>query len=262
MKHINEVLFQDELLDDLHNGFRRAKPYKHIVFENFLSPDSAILLNQEFPPLNSMRKSYKGLNEKKTEDSSFDLLHPSFGELRAELDSSEFRLIVERISGIQNCFSTDDAMGAGLHQGENGSFLDIHIDFNIHHEKEIYRRLNLLIFLNKDWDTKWGGETEMWDANMTHCEQSYAPLFNRALLFETNEISYHGYSAIHVPEGVTRKSFFCYYYTKDHPNPVKYHDTMFKSKPSDSNLKKVKTRFKEQVKNYIKSQLKRFGVKY
>ncbi len=72
----------------------------------------------------------------------------------------------------------------------------------------------MLIYLNQNWQPEYGGDLEMWDAKMTKCEKKVAPLFNRVVVFETNEISYHGYSKTTLPEGVTRKSFYTYFYTE------------------------------------------------
>jgi Rps23 Pro-64 3,4-dihydroxylase Tpa1-like proline 4-hydroxylase len=91
---------------------------------------------------------------------------------------------------------TDDNLGTGLHQGTDGSFLDIHVDFNIHHIKNVHRRLNMLIYLNKNWKPEYGGAMEMWNADMSKMVKAVPCEFNRCLVFETSEISYHGYSKI------------------------------------------------------------------
>ena len=148
-----------------------------------------------------------------------------------------------------------------MHQGQNGSYLDIHIDFNIHHVKNIHRRLNLLVFLNKNWEDGYGGKLELWNSDVSECIHAYMPSFNRCVIFETNEISYHGYSKITVPENVTRKSFYSYYYTQLNENAARYHDTTFKARPSEGKVKKIKTDVKEKLKNNIKYWLKEFGIK-
>jgi Rps23 Pro-64 3,4-dihydroxylase Tpa1-like proline 4-hydroxylase len=261
MKEIfNPVVFDPETIKRFSDQFARAKPYKHLVIENFLAEDFANTIHDNFPPLDQLSKHYHGLNEFKSEGSDFAKFHPFFSNLREALNTEAFCKVMEQISGIKNIYSTDDSLGAGVHQGKNGSYLDVHIDFNIHVKRNIHRRLNLLIFLNKNWHDSYGGKLEMWNENVTECVQSYLPSFNRCVIFETNDISYHGYSTINVPDSVTRKSFFCYFYTDVNENASRYHDTIFKARPNEGAMKKIKTDVKEKLKNNIKYVLKTFGI--
>lgn len=262
MKYINPIYTTTEALKKLKDDFATAFPYKHIIMDNFLQEAFAQSLYQNFPTIDKLNKHYHGLNEKKSEGSNFDDFHKDFSILRNEvLMSKEFGEMIAAITGIEGIFVTDDKLGTGLHQGGDGSFLDIHIDFNIHAEKNVHRRLNLLIYMNQNWKDEYAGDLEMWDAKMTKCEKKVAPIFNRAVIFETNEISYHGYSTVHLPEDMTRKSIYTYFYTPIREDASKYHDTVFKAKPTDSTAKKLKTTVKETLKNTIKSQLKKLGIK-
>ena len=258
----NEEYFSEEKTKELQKTFQQAKPYKHLVMDNFLKKDFAEVLHQYFPPTEKLAKHYDGLNENKSEGANFGDFHPTFAELRKDLMSKEFAVWIAAVTGIAEVFVTDDNLGCGLHEGKNGSFLDVHIDFNIHAEKNVHRRLNMLIYMNKDWKPEYGGDLEMWNANMTNCDKKVAPLFNRAVIFETNEISYHGYSKITVPEGMTRKSIYTYFYTKIREDAVKYHDTIFKPRPDDTLGKKIATNTKESLKNFIKRQMRKVGFTF
>ncbi|MEO6540557.1 MAG: 2OG-Fe(II) oxygenase, partial [Ferruginibacter sp.] len=156
---------------------------------------------------------------------------------------------ISNITGLKNLSTIDDRLGAGLHQGGNNSFLDIHIDYNIHPIKKKQRKLNLLIFFNKEWDENWGGMLELW--NKTSCFTKILPSFNRMVLFECNEISYHGYSRISCLESITRKSYYHYFF-QPIADGLTFHDTIFLSKASDSFSKKLLTKTKEFMKNKIK----------
>ena len=261
MELINPTLLTPGRVATLREEFATAQPYKHVVLDNFLRPEVAEGLTKNFPPYERFNKKYKGLNEYKAEGSNFEDFDPSFARLRDEIKSADFCRWLSEVTGIEELYSVEDALGAGLHQGGDGSFLDVHIDFNIHVDRNIHRRINLLIYFNKDWKEAYGGGTELWNADMTVCEKTVEPLFNRCLIFETNEISYHGYDKIRLPEGVTRKSFYAYYYTDLRKDAAKYHDTVFKARPSDSRTKKLVTPVKEQIKNFVKARLKDFGFK-
>ena len=256
---VNPAYTSPEAQDRLSKDFQNAFPYKHLVMDNFLIPSIADSLHNNFPTLDKLNKHYKGFNEQKSEGSNFEDFHPEFEQTRKLIMSPEFAQWTAKVTGIPLVFVTDDKLGTGLHQGGSGSFLDIHIDFNIHASLDVYRRLNMLIYFNQNWQPEYGGDLEMWDAKMTKCEKKVSPIFNRAVIFETNEISYHGYSKTTLPDGVTRKSFYTYFYTEAHNGNAKYHDTVFKAKPEDSLAKRVGTSFKETLKNFAKSQLKRFG---
>ena len=258
----NEEYFSEEKVQELHRDFQQAAPYKHLVMDNFLKKDFAENLHNNFPATEKLAKHYDGLNENKSEGANFGDFHPAFAELRKDLMSKEFAAWMAAVTGIDEVFVTDDNLGCGLHEGKNGSFLDVHIDFNIHAEKNVHRRLNMLIYMNKDWKPEYGGDLEMWNANMTSCDKKVSPLFNRAVVFETNEISYHGYSKINVPVGMTRKSIYTYFYTEISEDAVKYHDTIFKPRPDDALTKKIATNTKESIKNFIKRQMRKLGITF
>ena len=259
---IRKEFFTEENIANLKSQFDNAKPYRHLAIDNFLSPEFADKMYTQFPPLEVLNKHYHGLNENKSEGSNFEQFDPCFQQLKEAVSSKEMTDTLEKVTGIKGLFTTNDNLGAGVHQGKNGSYLDVHIDFNIHHVQKIHRRLNLLVFLNKNWKEEYGGKVELWNEDVTKLGQAYLPSFNRCVIFETSEISYHGYSTINVPEGETRKSFYSYYYTPIGDYKGKYHDTVFKARPEEGALKKIKTDVKETLKNNIKRTMLKLGIKF
>ncbi|MBI3233258.1 MAG: 2OG-Fe(II) oxygenase, partial [Bacteroidetes bacterium] len=257
---INKSFFTPERIAELNQSFNQAKPYRHLVIDGLINQEQVDYMYTHFPVYDLFNKKYKGLNEFKAEGSNFQDFDPIFAKLRDEIASKEFCEWLSQVSGIKDIYSVPDALGAGLHQGSNGSFLDVHIDFNIHVDQNIHRRINLLIFFNKDWKEEFGGGTELWNADMTVCDKKVLPLHNRCLIFETNEISYHGYDKIKIPEDITRKSFYTYFYTDLRADAVSYHDTVFKARPTDGQFKKTITPIKEKAKNLIKAGLKKIGI--
>ena len=84
----------------------------------------------------------------------------------------------------------------------------------------MWRRINVFLYFNKDWDDSWGGHLELWDAAMTHPVVAIAPLFNRLVIFEASEYSWHGHpDPLQCPFNESRKSIAMYYYTV-HDNPL------------------------------------------
>jgi Rps23 Pro-64 3,4-dihydroxylase Tpa1-like proline 4-hydroxylase len=257
----NPQWFSDEAIVSLKKQFDNARPYRHIVVDGLIQNDFAEVLLAHFPKKEDMRRHYEGINEKKSEGSYFEKYHPAFTTLRQALASEEFISFLEKVTGIKELMLPDDFRGAGVHQGGDGSFLDIHVDFSVHPVLNLHRRLNFLLFLNKGWKDEYGGKLELWNADVSRCEAEILPIFNRVVIFETSDISYHGYNKINVPPGVYRNSFFAYFHTPIHDkSKVKYHDTIFKPRPSDSSAKKLKTHTKETVKNLVKGALRTLGI--
>jgi Rps23 Pro-64 3,4-dihydroxylase Tpa1-like proline 4-hydroxylase len=252
---INDAVFVKEL----QHAFATAQPYKHVVIDEFLDVLFAQALAEKFPLLENMKTRYNGINEKKAEHSELNSLSPEFNKLKNLLFDENFISFIEQISGIETLEVFDDRFGYGLHQGGNGSFLDIHIDYNLHPLKKKQRRLNLLIFLNEQWEKDWGGLLQFWNADVTECIMSITPKFNRCVLFECSDISYHGYNQINCPPSITRKSFYTYFFSVPVGNPT-FHDTVFKPLPHESAWKKLVVSGKENVKNNVKRILYKIGL--
>ena len=257
---INPIHLTDEAIAALHDSFQNAHPCPHLVIDNFLRPEVADQLFDNFPSMDDLKVRRKSMNEAKAEDYHFERWHPAFADTRAAVTGEEFCEVMSRITGIDDLFVTSDNTGSGLHQGANGSYVDIHIDFNMSTKFNAWRRINLLIYLNKHWKDEYGGHLELWNKEMTQCEAKYGPNFNRAIIFLTDENSPHGYAKIDIPEGESRKSFYTYYYTQVEEG-VAYRDSRFLNRPDDSAVKKTLTSVKEKVKLSVKSALYKLGIK-
>ena len=247
---LNKFLCNEQQLQSWREEFNNAKPFRFLVIDDFLETNFALKLSKAFPLLREMNVNYKGINEQKSEHSNFNDL-PEFAELREILSTPQMAAAIEIITQLKNTELMNDRFGYGLHQGGKNSFLDVHIDYNLHPTEKKQRRLNLILFLNEQWQKGWGGALELWNKDVTECEQSILPVLNRCVLFECNEYSFHGYSKIHCPNDVTRKSYYQYYFTEPQSKII-FHDTVFKSRPQESLGKKVLVSVKETSKNSVK----------
>ena len=256
---MDKNIFSEENLSALHKCFIEAEPFPYLCIDNFLEEELANSLSEHFPSLEAMNTIYHGINENKGEHSSFENLHHSFTILKQQLLNDTFIQKIEKISGINNLEVIQDRYGSGLSQGGKGSFLDIHIDYNLHPVAKKQRRINLLIFLNKTWEKEWCGYLEFWDASHTKCITSVEPRFNRCVIFICNNISYHGYSNIKCPEYVTRKSFYLYFFSKPEKKLL-YHDTVFTTAGNHKFIYKYRIIVKEFFKNSIKRILYYSGL--
>ncbi len=260
MNLINSTYTSDEAREHLHRQFSTAIPCRHLVLDDFLDKEIADQLYENFPPMESLNVKRKSLNENKAEDYHFERWHPSFAKVREAVSSEEFYQWMREVTGIEELRTTTDSLGSGVHQGADGSFVDVHVDVNMNPKAGLWRRINLLIYLNKNWKDEYGGHIELWDKPMKELHHKIAPNHNRAIIFYTDENSPHGVSKVDVPEGETRKSFYTYYYT-DIGEGFKYRDSQFKSRPDDSLGKRVLTETKETIKIRAKQFLKALGIK-
>jgi hypothetical protein len=156
------------------------------------------------------------------------------GETVDELNSASFVRWLSRLTGIPGLMADPSLEGGGLHQSGRGGFLNVHTDFSHHHyQKHWRRRVNLVLYLNPGWQEWWGGAVELWDSKVQRCVAKFPPLLNHALIFNTDEKSFHGFPGpLTCPEGVTRKSLALYYYTVD-PHPARVRSTDYRARPTD-----------------------------
>jgi Rps23 Pro-64 3,4-dihydroxylase Tpa1-like proline 4-hydroxylase len=156
---------------------------------------------------------------------------PTISALVNYLNSPVMLKYLEELTGIDNLISDELLMGGGLHKITSGGKLAIHKDYNVHPVKKMYRRLNLLIYLNKDWKTEWEGNLELWNKDHTKLEVSVEPLFNRAVIFTISEESLHGHPVpLNTPENVSRNSIALYYFTEVNPSDNEHSVVFFDSK--------------------------------
>jgi len=209
-----------------------ATPFPHIVLDGLFDDGDLDRVLRDFPSPDAMRwVRFDNANEKKLgffhESSS---ITPAVRSFLDAMNGFEMLRFLEQLTGIDGLIPDPYFGGGGLHQIEPGGFLKVHADFNVHPKLRLDRRLNMLVYLNKDWREEYGGHLELWDADARTCRKRILPLFNRTVVFSTSDTSYHGHPhPLASPPGVTRKSVSLYYYTAGRPrsetSPA--HDTIF-----------------------------------
>jgi len=204
------------------NDYQSKKPFRYVMFENFFSTEQAELIYQNYPSIeNGKWDGTTYLDQKnKFQKTKFEE-NSVMDKVFKELNSSQFLNWLQDITEIEDELIGDaELFGGGLHQSTNGAFLNVHVDYNIHPRTKFHRRLNVLVYMNKDWKDEYEGHLELWDLSQGDkvLLGRYAPTFNRCIIFETNEISFHGHpKPLNTPKDVNRKSIATYYYTKSRP---------------------------------------------
>ena len=234
MKHIYSYNFNSKKKNNYSKKFKSNSPFKNVVLENFLKKNSAIEILKNFK-LNDHWINYTFVNNyRKYALRDKRYMNKTTRELLLELGSKKFIHILSEITGMKNIFLDPTLDGGGLHQIFNGGSLNIHTDYNSHYKEKKWKRvLNLLIYLNKGWKKKYKGDLELWNSTATRKIKSYAPIFNRCVIFKTDKKSYHGHPIkLKVPRNVSRKSIAVYYFINEEKN-LKLYPTRYISRPSD-----------------------------
>lgn len=235
-RYINEqYLDLSAVAKDHANRYEHASPFPSIYFKDFFNPRMLESILEEFPDLaQKAAVKFDNPNEKKLGGKGE---HP-FGEETKKfmhfLNSQPFLEFLQQLTGIQETLISDPYfVGGGLHEIKRGGLLKIHADFNKHPILKLDRRINALVYLNKNWKEEYGGHFELWDKSMTQCEKKILPEFNTLAIFSTTSSSYHGHpNPLNCPEDRSRKSLALYYYSNGRPKEeidktLTQHSTIF-----------------------------------
>lgn len=230
-----------------HEEYVSAKPFPNIYFDNFFNENILNQVLSDFPDLSKGRgdKRYRDANQVKFATKGEHNFPGIIRNLMHYLNSQPFLEFLSELTGIEALISDPYFEGGGLHQIKSGGYLKVHADFNKHKLTNLDRRLNVLVYLNKDWEESYGGHFELWDREMTSCKKKILPLFNRMAIFTTTSFSYHGHpDPLSCPPDRSRKSLALYYYTNGRPEEeinegLEKHSTLFQQRPNtDDGLKK------------------------
>ena len=239
MKYFDPEKF-NKLAEERHNEYVNASPFAHTVLFDLFDNNILQKMHDEFP---AMEKHMAGKNNRTTlqklsfrQPEKLSLFEPTIQEFSQELNSKEFCIFLEKLTGIENLQSDPYLEGGGPHEIRRGGFLKMHVDFNIHPITNLDRRINVLIYLNDDWQDEYGGNLDLWDTEMGGLKKSVPPRKNTTVIFNTTNHSWHGHpDPLNCPDNRVRRSLAFYYYTM----PVagirrKGHSTIYKARQQDN----------------------------
>lgn len=209
---------------DFSEIFTKAKPFNHIVIDDFLQEDKAESLLKEIDEniIWDVRND-TGTQVKWRSDWKEDLdVPPETLSIIQYFNSGDFLRWLSKTTKIEGLIPDPYLTGGGFNKINRGGTLAVHADGNWHDLMKVHRRLNLIIYLNKNWNSNWGGNLELWSNKNTKpykCEKVIEPHFNRAVIFKTDDYSFHGHpQLISCPDTISRKSLILYYYTSTRPD--------------------------------------------
>ncbi len=194
--------------------YQHNDPFPHIMMDDFLDPDFLRGIADEFPAQGDRECFMREQERLKFQFRPDQCEGPLTRMLFAELNSRAFIAFLSGLTGIKGLIPDPYHAGAGLHETRRGGHLSIHADFPRHKEMGLTRRLNLLIYLNDDWQDDFGGALELWDRGMQAAARRIMPLFGRAVIFSTERDTFHGHpDPLTCPADRSRRSIAVYYYT-------------------------------------------------
>ena len=201
-------------------------PFDHIVIDDFFPLEKSRKLSEEFPDYNDPSWFfYNSPLEKKKSNNNWYNFPPETYKTFSFLNSHEFVKSLCEKTEIEKLYPDIGLHGGGWHIHSRGGKLNVHLDYSIHPKTGLQRKLNLIVYLTEGWKPEWGGGLEFWSHNYEtklplKKEKTIDNVFNRAILFDTTQNSWHGLpQPIECPEGVYRKSMAIYYMT-DPPENV------------------------------------------
>ena len=252
-------------VEQLAKEFQRQEPFPSICIDNFLNEDFANEVADAYPTFAEaqvMGRGFNAVNERgKYQITDADVFPDPIKRLHETLASEEFLGTMSKMSGIRDLVADEKLVGGGIHQTGPRGHLDVHVDFNYIVDRKLHRRLNILVFFNREWKEEWGGKLELWDEDVKVCRHAFSPIFNRCCIFATSEVSFHGVTAVKCPKDLARRSFAAYFYTREADDSFmeNVHSTVFRTRP-DEHLKRnvlmPLERFSRMLKR-TKSALKR-----
>ncbi|HEU0043882.1 2OG-Fe(II) oxygenase [Sphingomonas sp.] len=219
---------------ELTEQYNAASPFPHIVIDDFLPASllDKVLDHCERLRANEDAATFERPQEKFKTSYQPDGMDDALRQIFYSFNSKPFIKLMENITGIKGLIPDPYFLGAGIHEIKQGGHLSVHADFNHHKPMNLERRINVLIYLNKDWKKEYGGSLELWDEQMTTREHDIVPAFNRCVIFNTTSNSQHGNpEPINHPQGISRKSIALYYYTATWDGKKRSHTTQFQVRP-------------------------------
>ncbi|MCJ8210113.1 2OG-Fe(II) oxygenase [Mucilaginibacter sp. RS28] len=253
---------------DKREEYLSGDPFPHIVFDNFFDEELLSKVVEDFPDLSKKDdvKAYDNANEKKLEAKGEKHFSETTKIFAHFLNSQPVLEFLQELTGIKETLIPDPYfVGGGYHEIKPGGLLKIHADFNKHEMMWLDRRINLLVYLNKDWDESYGGHFELWDKDMTKSHKKILPIFNRVAIFSTTDFSYHGHpDPLTCPPDRSRKSLALYYYSNGRPKSEitsKPHATLFKDRAGKQEIVKEPVTAKEIISDLVPPIIWKVGKK-
>jgi len=203
----------DQHVQALRKSFLSGAPFPHIVLRDVINlpPEN---VTAGFPDLDwtgwaQFSDSYQ-IGKRFCQD--IEQMPEVSRQLIFDLSTPTFLRFLSRVSGIDELLPDPYLEGGGLHCTGPGGRLVPHTDFHWHPKLNLYRQINVLLFLNPNWSSEHGGELQLFQKGSSIPLVSIAPTFGTCVIFRTDHTSVHGVNPVSLA-AEPRRSIALYYYT-------------------------------------------------
>ena len=226
------------LSDKLKIQYQTANPFPYIVIDNFL-PEFLLesCLNEikghdewfsnEMEWVKEFENNKFYYPTSTTDMGDFKRMLPITNLVTEYMNSEPFIKFLENLTGFKKLYRDPIMLGGGIHKINRGGKLSIHLDYNEHPGKKWKRNLNLLLYLNKNWESEWKGNLELWEKESWTKKIEVEPIFNRAVIFSIEDAPHGHPIPLNVPEDVSRYSLALYYFTDEELKEDEKHSVIF-----------------------------------
>ena len=258
MNIINKTYYN---LEQFSKNFKDAKPYPHLILDNFLIDPFFKNLNLENYKLNKNNgRSFNTNLEKNKWTSKNEILSKNLKLIIDELNKKEFLENLYKLTGITDLFSTPEGNTslANYHEMYASGFLGTHVDHSSEPRTGLPHVLNIILYLSQDWKSSWGGSTILADKNGRKIEKLIDFVPNRAVIFLHTPFSFHGVTEIK-KSPIKRSTIYVDYYSKN-KDPYNHFNLEFKKvwfkHPTTFILPNLKDYFQIKNQTYLKKMIK------
>jgi Rps23 Pro-64 3,4-dihydroxylase Tpa1-like proline 4-hydroxylase len=196
-----------------------ATPFPHTVVTDAMDPEYLLSVEAELSQITKWngRSAHQFAQQKKW-CSRTNYMGEKTRATIGFLNGPDFLPKLEEMSGIEGLISDPYLEGGGVHSIATGGYLGIHADFNFHPKLRLHRRINLILYLNSEWQESWGGALELWSVDSKSREREIFPHLGTMVIFNTTDTSLHGHPhPLKCPPDRLRNSIALYYYSADRP---------------------------------------------
>jgi Rps23 Pro-64 3,4-dihydroxylase Tpa1-like proline 4-hydroxylase len=153
---------------------------------------------------------------------------PRIQSMAYSFQGSAFLKWIEQVTGLDKLVADPHYRGGGITRVSRGDSLGLHNDFNWNEQIRLTRRANLILYMNAEWQTEWGGELELWDFDRTECLVKIEPKPNRLAIWNYDERLIHGAPhPLNCPEHIARQNFIQFYYGSNATHETPPHRSQF-----------------------------------
>jgi len=229
----------------------------YFYVDNLLPDEIATAIYDAFPQNGENFYQRKNFREKKKTFAHLTESSPILSDITSALQTSEVMREISIIAGMDKLESDPSLYAGGLSMMFKGDFLNPHIDNSHDGGRKRYRRLNILYYVSPNWKMEYGGNLELWDDKVFKPETVISK-FNRLVVMETNDRSWHSVSPVIEAENKPRCCVSNYYFSSESPSGSDYfHVTSFTGRPGEYG-KRVFCVFDNLLRNTV-SKILKFG---